>query len=75
MFRNHLLEHIPAARLADKFVDSFGRPSKDLHVVLGALVLQQLHDLTNSATIEAAAFNMAWHCALDFQHPSEQAQD
>jgi len=66
-----LLEHLPAAKLADKFADSFGRPSKDLHVVLGALVLQQLHDLTDSATVEAVAFNIAWHYALDIQHTSE----
>ena len=42
-----------------------GRPSKDLHVVIGVLLLQQLHDLSDAATVEALAFNMAWHYALD----------
>ena len=42
-----------------------GRLSKDLHVVIGVLLLQQLHDLSDAATVEALAFNMAWHYALD----------
>jgi hypothetical protein len=71
VFREHLLKQLPAAKLADKLTESFGRPSKDLHVVLGALVLQQLHDLTDAATVEAVSFNIAWHYALDIQHSSE----
>ena len=71
VYRNYVLEHLPAAKLTDRFIDSFGRPSKDLHVVLGALVLQQLHDLTNSATVEAVAFNVAWHYDLDIQQTSD----
>ncbi len=71
IFRKHLLEQLPAAKLADKLTYSFGRPSKDLHVILGALVLQQLHDLTDAATVEAVSFNIAWHYALDIQHTSD----
>lgn len=33
--------------------------------MIGVLILQQLHDLTDAATVEALAFNMAWHYALD----------
>ncbi len=29
--------------------------------VVGALILQQLHDLTDAAIIEAVAFNITWH--------------
>ena len=32
-----------------------GRPSKDLHVVIGVLLLQQLHDLSDAETVEALA--------------------
>lgn len=71
VFRKHLLEQLPAEQLADKLTGSFGRPSKDLHVILGALVLQQLHDLTDSATVEAVSFNIAWHYALDIQQASD----
>ena len=48
-----------------------GRPSKDLPVVLGALILQQMHDLTDAATVEAIAFNLAWHYALDIRTESD----
>ena len=71
VFRDHLLQHVPVKELASRFRDSFGRPSKDLHVVLGALILQQLHDLTDAAAVEAIAFNIAWHYALDIQTESD----
>ncbi len=71
VFREHLLQKVPVAELASRFRDSFGRPSKDLHVVLGALILQQLHDLTDAAAVEAIAFNIAWHYALDIQTESD----
>ena len=33
--------------------------------MLGILILQQLHDYTDTETVEAVAFNLAWHYALD----------
>lgn len=71
VFREHLLSHLPVAELAGHFCDGQGRPSKDLHVAMGALVLQQLHDLTDAATVEALAFNLAWHYALDLRDDSD----
>ena len=68
VFRDYLLEHLPVKELAAGFRDDFGRPSKDLYVVLGALILQQLHDFTDQQTIEAVALNIAWHYALDIRH-------
>jgi Transposase DDE domain/Transposase domain (DUF772) len=65
VFRDYLLQHLPVRELAASFRDDFGRPSKDLHVALGALILQQLHDLTDQQTTEAVALNIAWHYALD----------
>ena len=47
VFREYLLSELPVGELAPHFSKNFGRPSKDLHVVLGALVLQQRHDLTD----------------------------
>lgn len=32
--------------------------------MLGALILQQLHDVTEAETVEAIAFNLMWHYAL-----------
>ena len=65
VFRAQLLEALPVDDLSRHLDDRLGRPSKDLHVVIGALLLQQLHDLTDAAAVEALAFNMAWHYALD----------
>ena len=67
VFRDYLLQHLPVKELAASFRDDFGRPSKDLHVALGALILQQLHDLTDQQTTEAVALNIAWHYALDIR--------
>ena len=65
VFRKHLLEELPVDTLVRHFDDQRGRPSKDLHIVTGVLLLQQLHDLSDAATVEALAFNLAWHHALD----------
>lgn len=65
VFRNHLLDVLPADDLCRHLDDRLGRPSKDLHIVVGVLLLQQLHDLTDAQTVEALAFNLAWHYALD----------
>jgi hypothetical protein len=63
--RDHLLDDLPIRELLPHFDDRLGRPSKDLHIVIGLLLLQQLHDLSDAATVVALAFNMAWHHALD----------
>jgi hypothetical protein len=63
--RQHLLGKLPVSQLAPFFNEGMGRPGKDLHVAMGALILQQLHDLSDAAAAEAIAFNEAWHYALD----------
>lgn len=64
VFRKPLLDDLPIDELPH-FDERMGRPSKELHIVIGVLLLQQLHDLSDAATVEALAFNMAWHYALD----------
>ncbi|MEQ8667671.1 MAG: transposase [Pirellulales bacterium] len=71
VFRDYLLRHLPVKELAAGFREDFGRPSKDLYVAIGALILQQLHDLTDKQTTEAVALNIAWHYALDIRHESD----
>lgn len=71
VFRRHLLNNLPVQALAEGFAAGRGRPTKDLHVAAGVLILQQLHDLTDAATVEALAFNLAWHYALDVEGESE----
>lgn len=67
VFRDYLLKHLAVTELAAGFQSDLGRPSKDLYVALGALILQQLHDLTDQQTTEAVALNIAWHYALDIR--------
>lgn len=71
VFRKHLLDELPVQELAKGLTERVGRPSKDLHVVLGALILQQMFDLTDKSTVEALAFNLAWHYALDIRSESD----
>lgn len=71
VFREHLLRRLPVAELAPHFHVSQGRPSKDVFVVLGALILQQLHDLTDEQTVEALAFHITWHYALDLRDETD----
>lgn len=63
-FRQHLLEKLPIEALEKQFPDKGGRPRKDFCLVLGVLILQQMHNLTDAETVEAVAFNLAWHYAL-----------
>ena len=44
VFRQHLLMQLPVEKLAPLFRTDDGRPSKDLHVALGVLILQQMFD-------------------------------
>lgn len=67
VFRSYLLRHLPVSQLTPHFREAFGRPTKELYAVLGALILQQLHDLTDAATVEAVAFHIDWHYALDIR--------
>ena len=55
VFRNHLLVELPVDDLCRHLDERMGRPSKDLHVVIGVLLLQQLHDLSDAETVEALA--------------------
>ncbi|MDA1100654.1 MAG: transposase [Proteobacteria bacterium] len=71
VFRDHLLVELPVDDLCRHLDGRLGRPSKDLHIVIGVLLLQQLHDLSDAATVEALAFNMAWHYALDVRSEAD----
>jgi len=67
VFRQQLPDRLPVETLAECFSSKLGRPTKELHIAVGVLILQQLHDLTDTAVVEALAFNLAWHYALDVQ--------
>jgi hypothetical protein len=69
--RDHLFDDLPVTELLPHFDAKMGLPTKDMHTVIGVLLLQQLHDLSDAATVEALAFNMAWHYALDVRNEAD----
>lgn len=64
-FRKYILPQLPVDSITPFFSESLGRPTKELYALLGALLLQQTHDLTDKETIEQFSFNSQWHYALN----------
>lgn len=71
LFRICLLNKLPVDRLARKFKEFRGRPTKDLFVMLGAMVLQQMHNLSDEEARDALLFRVDWQYALDITDPSD----
>jgi hypothetical protein len=69
-----LFEPNPVREIAPFFTESFGRPTKELHTALGAMILQQTHDLTDAETGDQLAFNIQWHYALNITGESDSAK-
>ncbi len=74
LFRAHILCELPVNKVAPFFSETFGRPTKELYTALGALLLQQIHDLTDEETVSQLAFNLQWHYALDIVEESDEAK-
>lgn len=74
LFQKELLCELPVSEVAPFFNDGFGRPTKELYTVLGAIVLQQAHDLTDEETVNQLAFNIQWHYALNITEESDSAK-
>ena len=74
LFRQHLLDHLPVEQAAAHFCEDNGRPSKELHTVLGVLLLQQAMDLSDRAAVEQLSFNIQWHYALNISEESDDAK-
>jgi len=74
LFKEELLCELPVEKVASFFNDDFGRPTKELHTMLGVLILQQVHDLTDDETVNQLAFNIQWHYALNITEESDSAK-
>jgi hypothetical protein len=74
LFRRELLSELPVDEVASSFSDDLGRRTKELHTVLGTLILQQTHDLTDEETVSQLAFNIEWHYALNITEESDSAK-
>lgn len=71
LFRNEILDQLPLEPLAKYYRQGQGRPSKELHATVGALLLQQTFDLTDEQTVEQFSFNLLWHVALGITSTSD----
>lgn len=74
LFREHILPSIPIDKVKKYFDPSFGRPSKELYSMLGALILQQSFDLTDEETVQQYAFNIQWHYSLNICEETDDAK-
>jgi len=74
VFRQYLLEKLPVHKVAGYFDEVMGRPSKELYTAIGSLILQQLHDISDSEVPIALAFNEQWHYALDITDESDASK-
>lgn len=74
IFRDHILPSIPVHKVGRYFDETFGRPSKELYSSIGALILQQIHDLTDEETVRQYALDIQWHYALNITEGSDTAK-
>ena len=74
LFREHILPGLPVGKIASCYTEGFGRPTKEIYAALGALILQQMHDLTDEETVSQFSFNLQWHYALDIPGESDEAK-
>ncbi len=74
LFRKDILCELPVMEPAPFFNCGFGRPSKELHTVIGVLILQQTHDMTDAEAVGQLAFNIQWQYALNIFEESDSAK-
>jgi len=74
LFREHILPSIPVGEVARYFDETFGRPTKELYAMIGALILQQALNLTDEETVQQFAFSIQWHYALNITEESDAAK-
>jgi len=71
LFRENILPELPVERMGPFFSPDFGRPTKELYAMLGAILFQQIFDLTDEETVTHMAFDIQWHYALDNPEESD----
>lgn len=74
LFRHQILASIPVNKVSKHFSETFGRPTKELYSMLGALILQQAFDFTDEETVQQYAFNIQWHYGLNITEESDSAK-
>lgn len=65
LFREEILPTLPVEKVFSHYDASQGAPTKELYAMLGLMVLQQMHDLTDEEAVDQFAYNIQWHYALN----------
>jgi len=73
LFQQKILPTLPVETLRSHYHDWNGRPTKELYSMMGLMVLQQMHDLTDDQAVEQFCFNIQWHYALNITNASDAA--
>jgi hypothetical protein len=74
LFRETILPELPVERMTPFFSPDQGRPTKEVYAMLGAVLFQQVFDLTDEETVSQMAFNLQWHYALDNPEESDSVK-
>jgi len=73
VFRNKILHALPVDELRKHYHNKHGRPTNEMFAMVGLMILQQMHDLTDAEAVDQFAFNLKWHYALNITSTSDQA--
>ena len=73
LFQEKILPELPVESLHDHYHDFMGRRTKELYSMIGLMILQQMHDLTDEQAVEQFCFNIQWHYALNITDTKDAA--
>lgn len=73
LFKHKILPVLPVEALRKHYHDWNGRPTKELYSMIGLMLLQQMHDMTDEQAVEQFCFNIQWHYALNITSPEDAA--
>ena len=65
IFREHILPTLPVEKVFSRYDPVMGAPTKELYAMLGLMIIQQMHDLTDEEAVDQFAYNLQWHYALN----------
>jgi len=73
VFREHILTTLPVEKIFSKYDPVFGAPTKELYAMIGLMVIQHMHDLTDEEAVDQFAYNLQWHYALNITSTDDAA--
>jgi len=73
IFQKEILPTLPVHEFSRHFCKNNGRSTKELSSVLGVILIQQVLDETDAATVHQFAFNQQWHYALNIWEETDEA--